>query len=185
MTHQKTATIFGVVLFVAFGSSGCLPYIYHDRSVVLLDGIDIDQTLDIAEGEMEEGGFGSVLTVWCLRDQPVTPEQAARISGLYFGSIDTLAADDGGSFFDTWHLTWAISNLYRLGNQPVRAALEEAYRDSERRVEHMDSDVATLYFGGDDQIHMGDAHAFGQAFARSRLVVPGNPMYLQSASDLD
>lgn len=171
------------VLFSTSLITGCLPYIYHEREQVLIQGIDIDQSLDIAEQELEDGGFGSVLTIWALRDQIVTPEQAARISRLYFRYIPTVVRDRG-SFFNTWHLTWAISNLYRLGDEDVRAALSNAYFDASLRVSELDSNVATLHFSA-QEIHMGDAHAGGRAYAESHLVVPGNPEYLQNAEEFE
>jgi hypothetical protein len=158
----------------------CLPYIYHERDRVLVPGIDIDSTLDVAELELEGGGSLSVLTIWAIRDQVVTPAQARRISKIYFDHI--LEVDGEGAKsrkFQVWHLTWAISNLYREGGQEVRQALEDAYADASMRVEALKMKAASLHFAG-DEIYMGDAHAGGRAYARKHLVVPGNPDYLQS-----
>jgi len=179
-TLQRHLTA-ALALFAALSASGCLPYLYNDRRQVLINGIDIDQSLVMAERDLDDGGFGSVLTLWALRDQVVTPDQAAQISELYFNHIESVERE-GNSFFNVWHLTWAISDLYRLGNEQVRYELEDAYRDAGARVADLDSQLATRFYSG-DQIEMGDAHAFGRAFARSRLVVPGNDLYLQSVPE--
>jgi hypothetical protein len=53
-------------------------------------GIDVDATLEIARIELEEGGFDATLTVWAIRDQIVTVDNAKTISELYFRYIDKL-----------------------------------------------------------------------------------------------
>ena len=159
--------------------AGCLPYIYHDRDTVLIDNLDVDQTLEVAECELLDGGFGSVLTVWAMRDQRVTENQALWISELYFQYIGSIE-EGGASGVNVWHLTWAISNLYRLGDPGVQRALLGAYTDAGKRVEQIDAAVVYLHFD-DDKIYMGDAHGGGRAYAEGHLVVPGNPDYLQSA----
>lgn len=181
--HTKRRSRLGLVAVAIVGfllSSGCLPYIYHERDRVLVEAVDVDQTLDVAERDLEDGGFGSVLTVWALRDQEITPQQAERISDLYFRFVSNR---ENGGFFNIWHLTWAISNYYRLGDDDVRSELEGAYRDAAARVEDLDSSMATTHFS-DDQLYMGDAHALGRAFARSRIVAPGNELFLQSAHEV-
>jgi hypothetical protein len=161
-------------------ASGCLPYIYHDRHQVLIPGIDIDQTLDVAQAELAQGGGTSVLTIWAMRDQIVTPSQAARISDIYLEHIDEVdRPDTPARTFQVWHLTWAIANLYRLGGDGVKASLEPAYRDAAARVEVLDMKAAHLHFSG-EKLYMGDAHGGGRAYAQSHLVVPGNKDYLGS-----
>ena len=165
---------------VALLATGCLPYIYHDRHKVLIPGIDVDQTLDVAEAELQEPGGVSVLTIWAMRDQIVTPEQAARISDIYLAHIDEVDhPQTPARAFQVWHLTWAISNLYRLGSDGVKAGLEPAYADASLRVEALDMKVAHIHFSG-EKLYMGDAHGGGRAYANSHLVVPGNKDYLQS-----
>jgi hypothetical protein len=160
--------------------SGCLPYIYHERHSVLIPGIDIDQTLDVAEAELQEPGGASVLTIWAMRDQIVTPAQAARISDVYLAHIDEVDdPETPARSFQVWHLTWAVSNLYRLGSDGVKTNLEPAYRDAASRVEALDMKVAHIHFSG-EKLYMGDAHGGGRAYANSHLVVPGNKDYLQS-----
>jgi len=58
---------------------------------VLVGGIDIDATL----------------TIWAIRDQIVSVEQAKAISALYFKYIDKVAAekDKGTADFGVWHRT--------------------------------------------------------------------------------
>ena len=158
--------------------SGCA--LYHEREVVLIPGIDVDQTLEIAEYELEENKWSSVLTLWALRDQVLTDEQATRVSELYFTYIERIDSDEQkGRSFSVWHLTWAISNMYRLGNEGVQGELKEAYRDAGKRVDALDRRVANTHFY-DDKIYMGFAHGGGKAYARSHLVVPGNDDYVQS-----
>jgi hypothetical protein len=166
---------------VAVVLAGCtMPYLYTERSKALVPGIDVEQSLAIAEMELEKGG---VLGLWVLRDQPVTAKQAARISEIYFDHIDEIdAAGAKNRRFQVWHLTWAIANLYRLGGASVKAELEEAYLDAGKRVEALDMKVATLHYGG-DELYMGDAHGGGRAYAEKHLVVPGNPDYLQSLAE--
>src|SRR5262245_14322422 len=106
-----------IVAMVA--SLNCLPYVYHVRDArVLVNGIDFDATLKIARIELEEGGFDAPLTVWAIRDQLVTAGNARTISTLYFTHIDKVAADKDktAAAFGVWHFAWAISNLYRNGD---------------------------------------------------------------------
>lgn len=163
--------VLGVVMIVQVQ---CLWYMTHNRDKVLLEGIDIDQTLVVAEHELREGGWGSVLTVWAMRDQKITPAQADEVSRLYFAHIDSLQRS-----FNVWHLTWAVANMYRLGGAEVKAALQEAFNDASKRAADLSS-VADRHVNG-DKIYMGDAHIGGRHYARKHLVVPGNDRYLQSA----
>jgi len=47
-----------IVLAMLASVSGCMPYLTHDRSKVLLSGVDIDQTLKIASIEIDKGDLG-------------------------------------------------------------------------------------------------------------------------------
>src|SRR5262245_3994592 len=98
-------------------SINCFPYVYHVRDRVLVGGVDIDATLEVAKSELDEGGFDATLTIWAIRDQVVTTNHAKKIAALYFTYIDKVAADSDktAAAFGVWHLTWAISNLYRNG----------------------------------------------------------------------
>ena len=177
---RPLATIIILTIF-AVTVSGC--YMYHEREKVLIEGIDIDQTLAVAEMEIKENRFSTVLTLWAMRDQIITGPQAQEVSRLYFNYIKRVDSDEQKARkFSVWHLTWAISNMYRLGDEEVQVALEKAYKDAAQRVEALDRRVAALHFE-DEEIYMGDAHGGGRAYARSHLVVPGNEKYLQSASE--
>lgn len=171
MAYSKLTFAAGVALVVSL--QGCMSYLTHDRGEVLIYGVDIDQTLQVAGDELDEGGWGSVLTVWAIRDQRITPAQAKRVSELYFEHIGTLEGD-----FDVWHLTWAVANMYRHGDSQVQAALQDAYEDARERAAAT-HDLADTHVNG-DTLHMGDAHVGGRYHAQRHVVVPGNPEYLQS-----
>ena len=168
---KKTELIAGVFLLTFL--SGCMRYYTHNRDEVLLEGIDIDETLRVADITMAEDRWGSVLTVWAIRDQVLTPDQARTVSQLYFDHVDRLRRN-----FNIWHLTWAIANMYRHGNTEVRSAMQSAYEDALRRARELGGIAET--HADDDELHMGDAHAGGRAYARKHLVVPGTEGYLQS-----
>lgn len=158
---------------VLMSQTGCLRYLTHDRSKVLLPGVDIDQTLRIAAIELDKGTWGCVLGVWVIRDQAMTPDQVSRISDLYFSHIDSLRPS-----FNVWHLTWAIADLYDNSDDPTRAALKKAYDDAKKRARALGG-LANKFVNG-DKIYMGDAHSLGRLYAEKHVVVPGNPKYLQS-----
>ena len=120
------------LIFLPLLLSGCFPYMYHDRGKVLLKNIDIDQTLKIAEIELESDHFNNILTLWAIRDQLINSEQATIISELYFKHIDRIKSD-----FGIWHIAWAISNFYRLGDDSVKKILQNAYDDAKKRPEKL------------------------------------------------
>jgi hypothetical protein len=142
---------------------------------VLIKGVDIDQTLVIAEQELKKGKPTSPLTLWGIRDQVYTEAQAQKVSDLYFQYVDTLKG-----YFPIWHFTWAISNIYRNGNAAVRAQLELAYQDATKRAKAL-AGFADLHANGD--IVMGDIHIFARRFVQAHVVAPGTPHYLQSLED--
>lgn len=165
------------------------PYIYFEREKVLLDGIDFDATLRIAELELEHGGASSVLTVWVIRDQIMPVSVAAKISALYLKYIDGdgIKVTEGiyNHDFAVWHFAWAIGNIYRLNGDDIKQVTREAYEDALRR---------PMTIGGfargalqrhltEDRIYMGDAHEGGRSYAHSHIVIPGNPDYLQRFED--
>jgi hypothetical protein len=162
-----------IIVAILVSIAGCLRYLTHERSKVLLEGVDIDQTLKIASIEIDKGTLGCVLGVWAIRDQVVTPGQAAQISELYFAHIGTLKQS-----FNIWHLTWAIADLYKSGDGATRAALQKAYEDAKQRAKALGG-AADKFVNG-DKIYMGDAHSLGRRYAETHVVVPGNPKYLQS-----
>jgi hypothetical protein len=163
----------GMIAVLALMTPGCMRYLTHERQEVLLEGVSIDQSLRVAHDELHEGGWGSVLTLWAIRDQYITPPQAARVSELYFAFIDSLERD-----FNVWHLTWAVANMYRHGDQQVKEALRDAYEDARVRAREQGG-LADKHVNG-ERLYMGDAHIGGRAYAHNHVVVPGNEDYLQS-----
>ena len=151
------------------------PFATSVQGQVLIKGVDIDQTLGIAERELKRGRFASVLTLWGIRDQVYTEAQAQRVSYLYFQYIDTRK-----DYFDVWHFTWAISNIYRNGNAAVRAELELAYQDAKKRAKAAGGWADGL---ANRDILMGDIHPPARHFVQTHVVVPGTPRYLQSLED--
>ena len=165
---------------------GCFPYVYHDRDRVLIKGVDIPATLEIAKTELEEGGFDATLTIWAIRDQIVTADEALAISKLYFGYIDKVASEKERTTadFGVWHFSWAIANLYRNGDDSVKKVLDNAYVDAQMRPEGLKNfkSAAVEHVNG-SKIYMGDVHALARSFARSHIVAPGNDKFLQSLDD--
>lgn len=170
----KKITVSFLLISIMF-LNGCMRYLTQDRNDVLLKGIDVNQTLQIVRLKMEErhGKFGASLPVWVIRDQDFTADQAKEISKLYFNYVDSLEKK-----FDKWHMTWAISNIYRIGNDSIKEVISDAFMDASKRA-HQLGGIADKMVNG-DKIFMGDAHSGGRAFARKHIVVPGNKKYLQS-----
>lgn len=167
-----------LILFLSIYLSGCMRYLTQDRGEVLLDGVDISQSLEVAEIYLNEkdGGIGSSLAIWAIRDQHFTPPQAEEVSRLYFKHVDGLKKK-----FDVWHLTWAISNIYRQGDGEVQKVLQEAYDDATILAKDV-SGIANMMANG-EKMYLGDAHGGGRAFAKNHVVVPGNKKYLQSVEE--
>jgi hypothetical protein len=174
------------LLVPILASINCLPYVYHMRERVLVSGIDVESTLEIARTELEEGGFDATLTVWAIRDQFVSVENVRTISTLYFTHIDQVAAekDKTTAAFGVWHFSWAIANFYRNGDAGIKAELEAAYLDARKRIESLKTfkGVATEHVTG-SKIYMGDIHGAARAYARSHIVAPGVKGYLQSLDE--
>ena len=178
----NTARAMGIFL-LASTIAGCLPYLYNEREPALINGLDIDQTLEVARDELEQGGGPSVLTIWAIRDQKINPEQARVISDLYLENINEIDRDETKLHkFGVWHFTWAISNLYRFGDKEVKSALQTAYDDATKRVKTLDMHIAEEHVL-EDKMYTGLAHGGGRAFARKHLIVPGNEDFLQSYSE--
>jgi hypothetical protein len=148
------------------------PFATSIQGQVLIKGVDIDQTLVIAEQELKRGRIAAVLTLWGIRDLVYTEAQAQRVSFLYFQYID--ARKD---YFDVWHFTWAISNIYRNGDAAVRAELELAYQDAKKRAKAAGGWADGL---ANRNILMGDIHPPARHFVQTHVVAPGSPHYLQS-----
>jgi hypothetical protein len=155
-------------------STSCF-YVTHQQQEVLIDNIDIDQTLDIARYELQQDTWGRVLTLWAMRDQRLSPAQADSVAELYFAWIDSLDRQ-----FNIWHLSWAVSNMYRNGDSTVQARLDSAYRDASRRADTLHR-TADKHVNG-DKVYMGDFHFLGRRYKKTHVVAPGNTKYVQSAS---
>jgi hypothetical protein len=163
-----------------------MPFIaYDDQQSVLVDSIDLDATLQVAEAELARKIATSELPIWGIRDQIITPAIARRISELYFANIDMLYETTPFTAIDwnhaVWHFAWAISNMYRNGNQTVKDELKLAYEDALRRPEtlHRYKYIAIDYIRG-ERIVMGDTHSRARNRMQELIVAPGNPDYLNS-----
>jgi hypothetical protein len=161
------------ILFSIVLSMSCMRYLTHDRSKAIVPGVDIDQTLFVAQSELRRGSGGAVLSLWVIRDQELTPQQASRISDLYFAYADSFPRS-----FSQWHLSWAIGNMFRQGNAEVQGVLRRAYTDASARARTLGG-LANRFVNG-DTLWMGDAHIGGRRYAQKHIVVPGNQRYLQS-----
>jgi hypothetical protein len=170
----KTSVI-SAVLCLAL--SGCFPFEYSVRKPALVRGIDVKQSLQVAADEMQKTDLGQGLSIWVLRDQYVTPEQAREISKLYLDHIDGMKSD-----FNIWHTSWAIANLYKLGDVDVKAELETAFQKAITQPERLSGLVkdAANHHINNEKITTGFIHIGGVAYARGHLVVPGNRKFLQS-----
>ncbi|MCG8571496.1 MAG: hypothetical protein MJB14_15280 [Spirochaetes bacterium] len=163
--------------------TGCFPYVYHDQSEVLIEGIDYDATLEIAKIELQEGGWDSILTIWVIRDQIITVETARQINDIYLKYIDRVFRQKNkvARNFGAWHLAWAIANLYRNNNDQIKAVLEKSYQNALTWPDKLETfnKIAQEHIRG-EKIYMGDIHDGGLFYAQTHIVVPGNKDYIQS-----
>ncbi len=163
-----------------------MPYVrYNDQAAVLIEGIDWDATLKVAESEFARQLSTSELPIWAIRDQIVTPEVAAKIAVLYFDNIDMLYGTKPFLVLDwnhaVWHLSWAISNLYRNGDSNVKKELQLAYEDAITRPETLERrNYIAIDHIRNDVVVMGDIHTAAHTRMKQLIVAPGNPDYLQS-----
>lgn len=163
-----------------------MPYLVFDKQeAVLLDGIDFEQTLKVAEAEFARQAATSELVIWGIRDQVITAEIARRISELYFANIDMLYNTEPFTIIDwnhaVWHFAWAISNLYRNGDGAVKQELQSAYDDALQRPETLEKFkfIAADYIRG-ERIVMGDAHTPAHNLMLKLIVIPGSDEYVNS-----
>ena len=163
-----------------------LPYLYiNDQNAVRVEGIDFAQTLKVAEAELQRNLATAPLTIWALRDQVVTPEVGGAIAALYMAYIDSLYTAETVTLIDwnhaVWHFAWAIANLYRNGDGAVKSQLQLAYDDAKTRHATLERfQLVALDHAQSEDISMGNAHEPGFNYAKTHVVVPGNPLYLQS-----
>jgi hypothetical protein len=166
-----------IAALLGLALSGCFPYQYYSRRPALVRGVDMKQSLQVAADEMQKPNIGQGLSIWVLRDQFVTPEQASEISKLYLDHIDGMNSD-----FNIWHTSWAIANLYKLGDPAVKAELETAYQKAIKQPERLTGlfkSAANAHINN-EKITTGFIHIGGVSYARGHLVVPGNKKFLQS-----
>ncbi|MEH6559603.1 MAG: lamin tail domain-containing protein [Oceanicoccus sp.] len=163
-----------------------MPYVsYNDQASVLIEGIDWDATLNVAEAEFARQLSTSELPIWAIRDQIITPEVAAKIAVLYFDNIEMLYGTKPFMVLDwnhaVWHLSWAISNLYRNGDSAVKKELQLAYEDAITRPETLERrNYIAIDHIRNDVVVMGDIHTAAHTRMKQLIVAPGNPDYLQS-----
>lgn len=161
----------------SFLLSSCFTLQYSTREPALVENVDVDETIKVARDEMQTGGMGRGLAIWVLKDQVITPVQARALASLYLQYIDSM-----GSEFNIWHASWAISNLYRLGDTDVKAELETAYQKAIRQPERLKEPIkgfASSHISG-KELTTGFIHFGGLYYAHGHLVVPGNKKYIQS-----
>ncbi len=160
--------------------SGCFPFEYYVRGPALVTGVDMQQSIQVAADQIEKEGMEQGLSIWVLRDQHITPEQAREVGRLYLERIDGMKSD-----FNIWHTSWAIANLYRLGDEPIKAELEVAFQKATQQPARLTGwvkDSAENHING-EKITSGFIHIGGEFYAHGHLVVPGDKKYLQSYED--
>lgn len=177
MKYIQTYKIFFAFIFITTFSS-C--YIYHSQQPALIHHVDIDQTILVARDEIKKkNDMAQSLCIWILRDQIITAQHAKIISDMYLAHIDSMTTP-----FNIWHASWAISNLYRLGNADVKTELETAYKKAITQTSRIDDsddfkDAAEDHING-KKLTTGFIHLGGLYYAYGHLVVPGNEDYIQS-----
>lgn len=158
--------------------NSCFLSLHHRRKPALVRNVNMDETLKISTDEIQKHNMSQSLGLWVIRDQIVTPAQAKIISGLYLSKIDSMRSD-----FNIWHSSWAISNLYRFGDDAVKAELETAYQKAKKQPERIQRKgtrrLANRHINGRKTV-TGFIHAGGRSYAKRHLVVPENKRYLQS-----
>lgn len=164
------------LLAIFFLQSCSFTLVTSNREKVLIENIDIDQSIIVSEREFAQKKTGRSLGFWAMRDQVINTKQAKRINASYKKHISFVYKE-----FDIWHMTWAITNFYRNGNDEVKAILAESYRDAVKRGVSLDRRSTTLHVSG-DKVYMGWFHFGGWAAAKKHLVVPGNKKFRQNSN---
>lgn len=159
--------------------------IHDNQQAVLIEGIDFDTTMQIARNELKSEYATAELTIWAIRDQKIPVHIASQISELYFEYIEGLYNSEAVTIIDwnhaVWHFSWAISNMYRNGDEQIKETLQLAYDDALKRPETLERFrlVAVDHILG-DRVTMGDMHERARQYAQSHIVVPGNLDYIQN-----
>ena len=161
--------------------NSCFLSLHHRQKPALVKNVNINETLKISKDEMQKQSISQSLGIWVIRDQIVTAPQAKTISELYLSKIDSMKND-----FNIWHSSWAIANLYRFGDNAVKAELETAYQKAKMQPERITKKgmrrIANSHINGKRTV-TGFIHAGGRSYAKKHHVVPGNKRYLQSYED--
>lgn len=168
-------TLLASIFFGLF--SGCFPFEYYVREPALVKGVDMKQSIQVAADQIQKTNIEQGLSIWVLRDQIVTPEQAKEIGDLYLSRIDGMKSD-----FNVWHTSWAISNLYKLGDDAVKAQLETAYQKAIKQPDRLTGLIknAANNHINNEKITTGFIHIGGELYAHGHLVVPGDKKFIQS-----
>ncbi len=153
--------------------------ISHKQSEMLIEGVDIDQSLEIAEfmvNRVDKEGKAKPMSLgyWAMRAQHISPEQAEEIDRVYWTVIDSMQSE-----FHLWHYTWAIADIYRLGSPEVQSVLQGSYEDALPRATSINKEK----FVADSTLHLGFFHGGGWRAAKNFLVVPGERKFTQSADE--
>lgn len=106
---------------------------HHTREPALVKNVNIDESLKITKDEIKKTNTSQSLGLWVLRDQIVTPEEAKTIADLYLTHIDSMKVG-----FNIWHSSWAIANLFRFGDEAVKAELQTAYQKAKTQPERIE-----------------------------------------------
>ncbi len=167
-----------LIIVIMTAMIGCsYKRITHEQSDVIIKGIDIDQSLEIAEfmakRVKKEEAKPMSLGYWAIRAQEINSEQAEEIDRVYWDVVDNMQKNK----FHIWHYSWAIADIYRLGSPDVQTVLQEAYEDAVRRGIEADRKK----FVADTNLHLGFFHGGGWRAAKNFLVVPGNRKFTQSS----
>ncbi|GAC12580.1 hypothetical protein [Paraglaciecola chathamensis] len=64
--------------------------IINAQQAVLIDNIDFETTMKIAEEELRRNIATEELKIWAIRDRVISPAAAAKISSLSLDNIDGL-----------------------------------------------------------------------------------------------
>jgi hypothetical protein len=117
-----------------------MPYVsYNDQESVLIEGVDLAETLKVAEAEFARELSTSELPIWAIRVQVVTLQIAAKIAQLCFDNIEMLCTTEPFTIIDwnhaLWHFSWATSHSYRHGDIAVKASLKLNCEDAITRSE--------------------------------------------------
>jgi hypothetical protein len=160
-----------------FGMMARYPHSTSNRDKVLIEKIDMKQSLKVAEIVIKENKWGRAIGYWAMRDQLIDSLDAVGINKNYLTYIDSIS-----EHFDLWHYSWAISNYYRNGDSTVQNVLEPSYLKSIAVAKELNTKVALKHITG-EKIYMGYFHAGGWKAGRNYIVAPGDKRFRQSVDE--